>query len=866
MPLSRWIGVGLAVCICGGAATWIVSRRTPGLQPDGSWLVETGQTLTPVGTLIQTPFARPKDVAASPDGQSVAVLATDGVHVFDLQGKETSKIAFGTGALGIAWGPKGSRIFASQSNGSVALLQRDGAGWKRTELKIDLAGKTGNPQANGIAVSSDGTKIYVALGVRNVLVEADAQTGAVLRSAPIDSAPYHVVMGRTGVYVACRAGALPLTYSPYAENSAGTPVRTDPLTDSVRRGTVQRVDLASFSVTKSTDGRGPGMMVRTSDSLFTAMADSDFVAVTKGGRTERALMRPPDDANFGQIPTGLALSKDGKTLYVSLGGANAIAVCEVSDSIRVKGYVPTAWYPIDIELIGDTLVVACSKGIGSRAESKNAADATNRGLKFQEGLYYIHNNVGAVQFIDTRKLTNLDQLTRRVALNNSWGKELTARKNVAPVPIPERVGEPSTFKHVVYIIKENLSYDSVLGDMKEGNGRADLCMFPEKVSPNHHKISRDFVLLDNTYVSGTNSADGHQWTSSGIANDYMERSYNAYTRSYPYDGGDPLAYSPEGFLWNAAIKSGLKVRVYGEFVDQPSVRHKETGKSGTFKEVWADYKSGANKYEIKAKTSLHALEPVLHPNYIGFPNNVSDQWRADQFLADLAAWEKSGSMPSLCVLLLPNDHTVGLTPDYPTPQAAVADNDLAMGRIVEAISNSRFWKDTLVLGIQDDCQLGIDHVDGHRTFGFVASPYTRRGAVVSEFYTTTSFVRTIGLVLGMPAMTRFDRSAVPLRACFVSQPNLRPYTKAMNQIPLDQFTPPANKLTGRLRELALKSMALDWSDVDRADADVVAQAAWYNAFPNRPFPWEHFNPNPDLDDDDENMRVFEGQSRARDDD
>ena len=859
MARRRGLTVAAALFAIGATATWIVATRQPGLQPDGSWLVETGQTLTPVGRLIKTEFARPKDVAVSPVGASVAVLATDGVHFYDLAGNETAKVAFGAGALGLAWSPDATRLFASQSNGYVARLDRDGAAWKRTELKIDLAGKTGNPQANGLAVSADGTKLYVALGVRNAVVEADPTSGRVLRTVPTDVAPYHLLLDGEGLYVACRGGKEAVPGSVIAADSGGTRVHVDPTTDAAAMGTVQRVSLATFTAEHAASGRQPGAMAVGNGGLYVAMSDGDVVSFIKPGSTENASIRPPEDANFGQIPTGLALSPDHKTLYVSLGGANAIAVCDVTDGIKVQGYVPTAWYPIDIELAGDQLIVACAKGVGSRVESKNPNEATGRGLKFQPGLYYIHSSVGAVQFVPLREMRDLDAHTDRVAKNNSWAKELPPREGIAPVPVPERVGEPSVFKRVVYVIKENLSYDSVLGDVREGNGRADLCMFPEMVTPNHHQIARDFVLLDNTYVSGTNSADGHQWTSSAVANDYIERSYSAYTRSYPYDGGDPLAFSPEGFIWNAAIKSGVSVRVYGEFVDQPVVRNKETGKTGTFKEIWADYKSGGGKFEILAKTSQKALEPVLHPRYIGFPSSVSDQWRADQFLADLASWEKDGEMPQLCVLLLPNNHTIGFQPDFPTPWAAVADNDLAFGRIVEAISKSRFWKDTLILCIEDDCQLGIDHVDGHRTPAFVASPYTRRGAVVSDFFTTTSFVRTIGLVLGMPAMTRFDRSAVPLRSCFVSTPDLTPYTRRPNRIPLDQFTPPVSATSGRMRELTLQSMALDWSDVDQADADVVAQAAWFCAFPSRPFPWEFFNPNPDLDDDEENMRVFEGK-------
>ncbi|MCH7905241.1 MAG: hypothetical protein IH944_11855 [Armatimonadetes bacterium] len=865
MARGKWIGTGVALVIVAGATTWYASRTELGLQPDGSYLVPSGQTLTPVGKMVKTVFARPKDIAVSPDGQTVAVLATDGVHFYNLDGEESFKAGFGGAALGIAWAPDGSTVYASQNNGFVARLERtDDGKWARTQINIDLEGKSGNPQGNGLAISSDGSKLYVALGIRNALVEYDLEASTVSRVVETDVAPYHVLLDGSSLYVACRGGIEASPDRIFAADAAGTRVRVDPLTDAAAMGTVLRIDLGSFAAERIASGRQPGAMAVANGGLYIAMSDSDMVTFVGPDRIEHASMRPPDDAHFGQMPTGLAISDDGTKMYVALGGANAVAVCDITDGIKIEGYFPTAWFPIDVALVGDQIIVPCAKGIGARTEITSVGSVTRHGIKFQEDLYYIHNNVGTVHFVGLDQIRNIDRMTEMVASNNSWAKELAPRKGIDPVPIPARVGEPSVFKHVVYVIKENLTYDSVLGDMREGKGRADLCMFPEMVSPNHHEISRNFVLLDNTYVSGTNSADGHMWTSSSIANAYMEHSYSAYARSYPYDGDDPLAYSPEGFLWNAAIKSGLSVRVFGEFVDQPSIKHKETGRSGTFKEIWADYKSGEGMYVIEAHTTLKALEPVLHPNYIGFPSNVSDQWRVDQFEADLAMWEAAGEMPSLIVMLIPNDHTQGFTPDYPTPWAAVADNDLALGRIVEMLSNSSFWPETLILGIQDDAQLGIDHVDGHRTFAFVASPYTKRGETISTMYNTTSFIRTIGLVLGMPAMTRFDRAAHPLLECFTSTPDFTPYTKRPNRVPLDQYTQRPEKQTDLLaRELTLKSMQLDWSEVDEADADIVAQAAWHFAFPERDFPWEFFDPRPDLDDPEENRRVAEGQSSAK---
>ena len=397
---------------------------------------------------------------------------------------------------------------------------------------------------------------------------------------------------------------------------------------------------------------------------------------------------------------------------------------------------------------------------------------------------------------------------------------------------------------MVYIIKENLTYDSTMGDIAEGNGDPALTTFGANVTPNHHALAREFVLLDNFYTSGTNSADGHQWTSSSVANGYIEQNYSSNARSYPYDGGDALATSPEGYLWTAAQKANKWVRVFGEFVNKPKIVNPATGKEPTFLEAWQDYKSGKNAMVIEAHTDNAALRPHLHPNYIGFPSIISDQWRADQFLKDLKGWEQNGRMPDLSIMLLPNDHTSGTRPGMPTPQASVADNDLALGRIVEALSKSSFWKDTLILVVEDDSQLGVDHVDGHRSVAFCISPYTKRGAVVSEMYNHTSFIRTLGLVLGMPPMNRFDRNGVPLTACFAEKPDFRPYTAKPSSIPVDTMNPEPDKLSGLQRELAIACAKLDWSDVDMATAVTVAKASWYSVKPNRPFP-EHFYAEPD---------------------
>lgn len=842
------------------------ARKLVGEQEDGGVLVTTNQTVTPIGKLLRIDGARPKDMALSPDGQTLAVLTTSKVLFYKLDGTPKGSVSVKPGPLGLTWQPDGQALYASGEDGAVYQITREGGDWKATTFRVIEATKVkkftpsdlsppsaaketptprrkGDPQVAGLAVSPDGLRLYAALGINNEVAVVDLATKQNVALIPTGIAPYRIALSPDGktLYCANRGGRAPAKGEASAP-SAGTQVRVDPQTDAALRGSLTIIDTEKLAGVEIDAGRQPSDLAFSRDgaTLYIANSDEDTIGVfdtAKREFRESISLRPEQDPGFGQIPNALALSADGKSLHVTCGGANAVATVDLSTG-KVSSYVPAAWYPIAVAERDGRFFIASSKGVGSRS------------TKDKEG-FKVTGSVGAVQFIEPAQLQPKAELTRRVALNNGWGKtELPPRANVAAVPIPERVGEPSLFKHVVFVIKENHTYDSTLGDMKEGNGEASLCTFGEEITPNQHALARQWVLLDNTYTSGTNSADGHQWTMSAVANGYMEQNYSAHSRSYPYDGGDPLAYSPKGFLWNAAVKAHKSLRVYGEFVNRPRVVENATGKTPTWIQLWEDYKAGGAKYSITAETDNAALRPYLHPNYIGFPTVVSDQWRADQYLADLKSFEASGEMPQLSILLLPNDHTTGTKPNFPTPRASVADNDLALGRIVEAISHSRFWKETLILVIEDDSQLGTDHVDGHRTIAFCISPYTRRGAVVSEVYNHTSFLRTVGLVLGLPAMNRFDRTAISMTGCFGDVADEAPFTHLENKVPLDEMNPPVSALRGEAKRLAQACDRLDWSDVDKANPAVVARAVWAAQRPGEAFPKKWYNLNVKEGDDD----------------
>lgn len=830
--MKKW-ALAVAAISIGGGATFTAIRRL-GAQPDGSFLVSSEQRIELLGKTVRLEGQRPKDLSLNPDGKRVAILTHRRLIICDLDGTTIAEAKLAAGPLGIAWSPDGKRVYATLDTGKIASFEFDGAKLDRNpDLLVEPAATKGEPGTCGIAVAPDGT-IYAALSIRNAVV-ALGPDGTIKSRIAVGACPYHVALSTDGrtLAVANRGGAI---VSPPSEqgdpesrgsfsgtgvanaDTAGTRVQVDPRTDAALTGSVTLIRIPDNSTRVVAVGRQPSGMTFSKDGSTLYVADSDedaisVVDVVAGRETKKLSVTSPEDPGFGQIPTDVALSPDGAALYVSLGGANAIASISLGSNPRVLGYFPTAWYPIALRRSDDKFLIGCAKGVGSRPKSKTTG-------------FGVHDNVGVFQSIAIADVRDLKAMTGRVARNNGWTNTPGPRKGRAPQPVPDRVGEPSLIEHIVYIIKENQSYDVALGDMAEGAGDPSLCTFPEEVTPNLHALARQYGLLDNFYISGTNSADGHQWVVSSVANAYSEQNYAANVRSYPYDGGDPLAFSPAGFLWSKAKAAGKSVRVFGEFVDQPSVIDTKTGKSTDWRRAWADYKSGKGEVEIKPITSQAALRPFLNPRYIGFPSTVSDQYRADVFLQELKDWEAANKAPDLSIVLLPNDHTVGTRPNWPTPRAFVADNDLALGRIVEGISHSKFWGKTLIIVAEDDSQLGLDHIDGHRSIALVISPYSRGGVTNSDLYSHVSIASTIGHVLGIPPMTRFDRTTRPMVGCFADRPVAQPFKVVPNRVPLDELTPPAKKLSGEARRLAEACDRMDWTHADTQDADIVNRAVW----------------------------------------
>ncbi|CAN5217009.1 alkaline phosphatase family protein [soil metagenome] len=846
-------------------------RLKVGLQSDGRVVVPTNQVLKPAGKQV-TFSGRPVDVAFLEDEKVVVVKNLDRLEFVVLTTgtvrqtlklpkpakKADGKIGFGVVGLLVDAG----RIYASDGQNRIWIAERktDGDYAFSEPLALEQPKIGGQADLAGIAKVSDG-KLFVTATRGNCVQLLDVAARKVEQVIPVGVAPYMVLMhGTDRAYVSNWGGDHPDPGAPQ-KTSSGTPVRIDPRVDVANHGSVsvmKKVDGQWKQARSIAVGLHPSGMIlsKNANRLYVANANSDSVSVidtAKDEVIETISCRPQATLPFGSASNALALSPDGGTLYVANGTNNCVAVVTLANRSRdghdelqqpnsiVAGLIPTGWYPGALALTSDgkRLVVANVKGQGSLSQPRAVEKGHNS-----------HDHRGSISIIDIPNATILKTMTDDVNANNRLSMSLAGleapRADAKPVPVPLRHGEPSVFKHVIYIIKENRTYDQVFGDMKAGNGEPKLCIFGEKVTPNHHKLAREFTLLDNFYCSGVLSADGHSWTDSAYVTDYLEKAFGSFSRSYPDDGRDPLAFAPTGFIWDNALKHRKTIRNYGEHVAEEDYQPKGT----TWTDYYNDHKNGTRKVPITIKFNNKALEPFTHHTYPYFPLFVPDVYRADLFLEDLKGFERAGAMPNFIIMALPCDHTSGMTPGFPTPRAMVADNDLALGRIIEGVSKSPFWKETCILVVEDDPQDGYDHVDGHRTVALAISPYTKRKAVDSTNYAQTGMVKTIELMLGLPPMNQMDLAATPMRNCFQPMPDFTPYQAEKNQIPLDEMNLSLKKLTGQAKYWAEKSMALNLQQGDKADEDTLNRIIWHatRGF-DVPYPEQYARRKVDDDDD-----------------
>ena len=864
-----------------------------GHMNDGMLVTPVNQLVTPAGKLVELPGMRVQTLALSPDGKIlVAAGNTRELTVINpATGKILQRAAFpadknrknnidadenltakkhSTMSMnGLAFSPDGTRLYLASNAGEIKVFSVSPAGKvsPRSTLRLPPA-STPKPMLElpaGIALSHDGKKLYAALALSNRLAEIDADTGKILRQWNTGVAPYDVVLARDKIYVSNYGGrrpdpdATPTSPNPIGPAGRGTTVRVDSR-GVASEGSITIINLAQGHATPQSEilnpkseiptGRHTTALALSPDGRWlAAAATADDVIHVIDTRTdtiaEKISVRPDPGDPFGAQPTALAFAPNGKTLYATNATQNAIALLRFDPADKESaflGLIPAGWFPAAIacDPARNQLCVANTKDLATQPEPA-ARGATGHGYSIRQ----FTSTLSLIPLPSTQK--ELDTHTRR-ALNNLRYPLLTQaalppRPGRAPIPVPERAGEPSVFKHVIYIIKENRTYDQVLGDIKTGNGAPNLCTFGNSVTPNQHKLAREFVLLDNTYCSGAVSADGHHWTDSAIATDYIERQFTAdWPRSYPAPAGDALANAPTGFLWDNALAHGKTVINYGEFTSYSSKRWKDRSRKDPvdFTAAYRDVTTGADAIECRSKPDLESLRPISDLNYIGWDLTLPDIWRARHIINALKKYEQTDTLPNLVIIRLPNDHTAGTKPGHPIPEAMVADNDLAMGRIIEALSHTKYWKDTCVFSIEDDSQNGWDHVSGYRTTAYVVSAYTKRGATISTQYNNTSILRTIELILGLPPMNQMDATATPMFDCFIAPgaaPDLTPFTSVPNRTRLNTLTPDLKTITDtQQRKDALASAKLPLQAPDLCDDDTLNRILWRALKGSAPYP------------------------------
>jgi len=865
MRQMLWLGMvltGLGVLRANDA-------ETVGRHEGGRVVLPVNQVLTPTGKQIELPGMRAQGLALSPDGRLLVVSGlTSELWVIDpatgaiKQRVQLPKLREGapTDAVspnfldfdghsqmsyaGLAFSPDGKRLALSNVNGDVKLFEVSGDGavvpWRVVALPETKTQNRNTDIPAGLVWSSDGTRLFVCGNLSNRLFEIDVSACKVANTYAVGVAPFHVAAAGKKLYVSNWGGRRPGPEDLSGPAGRGTRVRVDAERFIASEGSVTVIDLATGQQREILTGLHASALAVSPDGRHVvcanAMSDNlSVIATASDAVVETIWAKPRPNDLLGASPNALAFAPDGRTLYVANGTQNAIAVIRFDPADKesaLLGLIPVGWYPgtVCFDAQRKQLCVANIKGIAEAPQPK--------GFNSRQ----FHGTVSLVPLPSKEALPRLSQ-----AVWDNLRQPRIADALLPPRPgqparaIPERIGEPSLIRHVVYIIKENRTYDQVLGDVTNGNGNAQLCIFGERVTPNQHKLVREFALLDNTCCAGILSADGHQWSLTAFGSDYLEKSFCGWPRSYP-DGCDPqgddaLAYAPSGFIWDNALRHRISFRNYGEFMNA-AVRWRSGKKHApSFADCYEAWHTTNNAVVFSCTPGVESLRAVSPTNTVGWTLSVPDQVRADAFLAELKAFEARGEFPQFVILYLPNDHTEGAKRGCPTPDAMVADNDLAVGRVIEGLSHSSFWKDMAVFAIEDDPQAGFDHVTGYRTTAYVAGPFVKRHAVVSTAYNTTSILRTVEQILGMPPMNQFDASALPMADCFTDVADLTPFDALPASVPLDQMNPEVKSTMSpqRYRDM-LASGKMNFDVPDKAPEDALNRILWRAMRGAEPYP------------------------------
>ncbi|WP_052947942.1 bifunctional YncE family protein/alkaline phosphatase family protein [Aneurinibacillus tyrosinisolvens] len=743
-------GAALVSLLLGSSASAAYTLLA-GPQGDGTAVTSGGWYLKPAGTQVNlgnfpmggalTPDRKYLVVANAGTGtQSLQVVDTEKKTVVQTISYESPEALY----IGVAFSPDGKKMYASAGgNNKIRVFDfTNGTLAEQAPILMKDQSNTSFYPA-GISVSPDGKSLYVANNTNHSVSRIDLAAQQIAATSPVGKSPYAAVVSRDGstLYV-----------SNWGESSV-TVLNTKDLT-----------------VKKTIPvGLHPNAIVENpaNGAIYVANSDSDEISVIDSKKLQAVKtisLAPYRGAPTGSQPDALTVSPDGKTLYVANALNNDIAVIDLGKNsnpaeAKVKGLIPTAWYPTGVYLGQDEkqLMVLNAKGLGAGPNSQTKE--------------WLGNMVkGTMSFIDVpdgqqlKKYTEQTNDNNRVkeAKDNNWWKNMKGKEDF---PIPRFAGkDASPIKHVIYVIKENQTYDHVFGDLGKGNGDPSLALYGKDVTPNHHKLASQFVTLDNFYADAEVSADGHNWTTAGKANDYVQKNwlanYSGRNRDYDFDAGGggsilddaPYTKSKEGYIWDVAMKAGLTFRNYGEFA--------------------YNYDPATKQY-LPNNASTTDFGGNYDPNYPSWDLSISDTARYNEWEKEFRQFEKNGNLPQLEVVYLPNDHTGG---SKWGPQQMVAQNDYALGKLVDTVSHSKYWKETAVFVVEDDAQGGVDHVDAHRSVALAISPYTQIGKVDSTFYDTPSMLRTMELILGLQPMTQFEAASIPMINSFTDRPDFTPYS------------------------------------------------------------------------------------------
>jgi DNA-binding beta-propeller fold protein YncE len=811
------------------ASAKAISETTwPGKRADGSVLLPNQWSLRPVGRQVELGDF-PVNVAVHPSGRFAAVLhCGDSQHeviIVDLSAAAVvSRTRIHESFYGLEFSKDGKHLYCSGAGEEVIHEFDFAVGKLSNHDRIPLRPGSERAVPAGLAIDASGHRLFVAnvWGHRVSRVDLVGETRvtdillgtnvAALAPAPVvPSTDFETAAADKRAEAALYPSSPADTY-PYA---CRLDERRQRLYVSLwGQSAVAVIDAGSGTVL----ARWPTQehpcemaLTRSGRFLFVANASRNTVTVldTETGKPLETLcsalypQAPP-----GSTPNSVALSPDDRTLFVANADNNTVAVFDVEQpgKSRSLGFIPVGWYPTSVRVTpdGKQLLVANGKGLSSlpnpHGPQPGVNNSTNSTVEYIARLFR-----GSLSLIP---LPSRSEFERQLVDYTAQAYRCSPLKADASVnvarptdnPIPLRPGEPSPIKYCIYIIKENRTYDQVLGDLPQGHGDPNLCLFPERVTPNHHALARQFVLLDNFYVDAEVSADGHEWSMGAYATDFVEKMWPmdyGHNRSgkfpYPSEGSFPIAAPAGGYLWDRARDAGVSYRSYGEFVNNGRLPN------------------------APAKARVKTLEGHIDEKYRGFDLGYGDTNRANRFISELKRFETEGEMPRLQIVRLGNDHTHGATIGFHTPTAYVADNDVALGMVVEAVSRSKFWPQTAIFVVEDDAQNGPDHIDAHRTIAFVMSPYVKHGTVDSSLYSTTSMLRTMELILGLKPMSQFDAAARPMFNAFAATPDTAPY----------QTRPPKADMDARNTRLAWgSSIPMNFTREDAVDDLLLSEVVW----------------------------------------